>query len=248
MASYQEFDGRRTVASLVRADHRAADVFRKLGISYCCGGEVPLQEACLRKGLELPAVVRELQAVQGSLGMPPNLDYASWKLDFLTDFLVYVHHAHLQQSLVALEAVLGAFVAGHRKKYPALEEVAAVFSELATRLRAHCSYEEEVIFPYIRLLETTARRKESYGSLLVRTLRKPLSSMDREGENILAMLAELRRLTHQYAIPEQACTQHTVVLCKLRDFDTDLLQHKQLEHGLLFPRAVEMEKKLLEES
>ena len=35
-----------TVSEIVRADYRAADVFKKHGINYCCSGQVMLQQAC----------------------------------------------------------------------------------------------------------------------------------------------------------------------------------------------------------
>ena len=47
------------VADLVTSDPRRAIVFERLGIDYCCGGRVPLEQACSEHGLDV-AVVREL--------------------------------------------------------------------------------------------------------------------------------------------------------------------------------------------
>jgi regulator of cell morphogenesis and NO signaling len=42
-------------------------------------------------------------------------------------------------------------------------------------LLQHNPLEDEIIFPYIKQIEAAYRRKEPYGHLFVRTLRKPLA-------------------------------------------------------------------------
>ena len=40
------------VSEIVRDDYRTADVFKKYGINYCCGGNTTLEEACKLQNLE----------------------------------------------------------------------------------------------------------------------------------------------------------------------------------------------------
>ena len=41
-------------------------VFRRLKLDFCCGGQVPLQQACNSKGLPLDAVLAELASLERS--------------------------------------------------------------------------------------------------------------------------------------------------------------------------------------
>ncbi|WP_323033406.1 DUF542 domain-containing protein [Paracoccus sp. (in: a-proteobacteria)] len=41
----------------------AAEVFRRAGISFCCGGKAGLAEAAAKAGIELPTLTAELQAL-----------------------------------------------------------------------------------------------------------------------------------------------------------------------------------------
>ncbi|RYD95200.1 MAG: iron-sulfur cluster repair di-iron protein, partial [Sphingobacteriales bacterium] len=50
-----------TVSEIVRHDYRAADVFKKWGINYCCGGNLPLADVCHLQGLNQGAVENELE-------------------------------------------------------------------------------------------------------------------------------------------------------------------------------------------
>jgi regulator of cell morphogenesis and NO signaling len=236
----------KTVSEIVRNDYRTADVFKTFGINYCCGGQVSVEEACTARNINFEDLTVALDSATRTISLPNNLQYTSWKLEFLVDYIINVHHAYLYAALPDVQASLGAFAASHRKQHPELTEVVNLFDELATALLQHNRHEEEIIFPYIKQIDSTHRRKETYGSLFVRTLRKPLSSIENEHSKITRLLTELRSLTRNYSYPGNACTNHRVVYNKLKEFDEDLVQHKHLENNILFTRAIALERELLQ--
>jgi regulator of cell morphogenesis and NO signaling len=124
--------------------------------------------------------------------------------------------------------------------------VLAIFQELSAKLIAHNQREEESIFPYIKQIESTYRRKEVYGSLFIRTMRKSLDAILKEDhKKISELLIQLRQTTNNYRFTEKACTNHQVMYHKLRELDNDLTQHMHLENNILYPKAIEMEQELL---
>jgi len=58
-----------------------------------------------------------------------------------------------------------------------------------------------------------------------------------------ALLAEIRRLSNNFTTPEGACPTYHGYYDGLREFELDLHQHIHLENNLLFPRAIEAEKR-----
>ena len=70
--------------------------------------------------------------------------------------------------------------------------------------------------------------------------------MNDEHDNMEAILNRFRALTDQYTPPPSACTSHKLAFDLLRELDDDLVQHLYLENEVLFPRAIAMEKELLE--
>jgi regulator of cell morphogenesis and NO signaling len=111
----------------------------------------------------------------------------------------------------------------------------------------HLLQEEEVIFPYIRQIAHAYESRESYASLLVRTLRKPVEDiMHHEHKLLEKVLYQFRILTNGYTPPEASCTSHRLSFSLLRELDEDLVQHIYLENEILFPKAVLMEKELLQ--
>lgn len=235
----------KTISAIVREDYRAAEVFRRHGINYCCGGQATLSEACGLKGTDMAVITEELNRATTSILLPNNLRYDTWKTGFLIDYIINVHHSYLRAALPQVQATLQSFVNSHKKQHPGLEQVAETFRELADLLLAQSQEEEASIFPYIKQLESMYRRRETYGSLFVRTLRKPLEDVSKAHRRIESLVKELRSLTGFYTFRENACANHRVVFHQLREFDQDLAQHKYLENSVLFPKALEMENELL---
>ncbi len=237
---------RLTVAEIVKADYRTADVFKKWGINYCCGGSLPLEDACAVKNVETKTIKEEIEQATKTVNLPNSLQFNQWPLLFLVDYIFHVHHGYVKQTIPGLSQQLSSFAAGHSKKYPYLASVNGTFSELVKALLLHMQNEEESIFPYVRQITNTYERNEVYGSLFVRTMRQPLAeTIEKEHDRISRLLLGLREQTNNYSLDENACTNHQVIYHKLREFDADLVQHKHLENDILFPRVLEMEKSLL---
>ena len=235
-----------TVSQIVRNDYRTADVFKKWGINYCCGGNLPLQEACAVKNIALTVIEEDLQAATKTIQLSNSLHFNEWPVFFLVDYILYVHHAYVKHTVPALGQLLSSFVSGHNKKYPYLAAVEETFSNLSEVLLQHTLKEEESIFPYVKQISYTYERKETYGSLFMRTMRKPLAeTIVKEHGRISNLLLLLQDQTNHYQFSENACTNHQVIYHKLKEFDADLVQHKHLENNILFPKVLEMEKTLL---
>ena len=234
-----------TVSDIVRSDYRTADVFRRHNINYCCAGHITVKDACDSLKLNYDDIREELEKATLNIQLPNTLQFNEWKLDFLVDYIINVHHAYLFQAIPELDSALDSFMSSHLKQFPYLSKIHQIFHELIEILVRHNRHEEAVIFSYIKQLDRAYSRKESYGSLFVRTLRKPLDNIESEHKKIGELLLRLRAATNNYTFPANACTNHQVLFRKLQEFHNDLVQHKHLENNILFPKAREIEQELL---
>ncbi|RYY41322.1 MAG: hypothetical protein EOO08_02420 [Chitinophagaceae bacterium] len=233
-----------TVSEIVRQDYRAADVFKKWGINYCCGGNLPLTDVCHLQGLDQAAIESDLDAARRQRALSPGIAFNEWPVPFLIDYIQLVHHAYVRSTGAALGRQLHDFVKGHLKKYPYLGEVEEAFDALLLKLGEHMQEEEEKAFPYFRQVHSAHANREAYGKLFIRTMGKPLKAFGDDHRHVGPLLRRLRTLTAHYTFGEGACTNHQVLYHKLREFDEDLVQHMHLEHNVLFPRIQALEKEL----
>jgi regulator of cell morphogenesis and NO signaling len=235
-----------SVNDIVKQNYRTADVFRKYGIEYCCGGKWPIETVCMTKGLEFEQLKKELLDCSRSVQLPPSLPYNDWPIDFLINYIVHIHHHYLKESLPGTEVILKDFTEDHAKKFPHMNEVCKIFLQLKKEILPHIQQEEESIFPYIRQVANAHRNNDSYAKLLVKTLRKPIETIASHEHTLLeSSIYRFRELTDNYTPPDNACVSHRLAFSRLRDLDNDLVQHIYLENEILFPKAIRIEQELL---
>lgn len=237
------------ITDIVKYDYRTADVFRKYDIDFCCGGKWPLESICQNKNLDTDSIVKELQNIVMQTASNAALDFDSWDVDFLADYILNVHHRYANRALPEIKEQVTKFLDGHRKKFPELEEVEVIVKKFLKEIPPHMKQEEEIFFPYIKQIFYAHKNRESYARLLIRTLRKPLEEvMLKEHETTGSNLHRLRTVTDNYTPPENACLTHKVTFSKLKELDKDLVQHIHLESNILFPKAIAMEQELLRDN
>lgn len=235
------------VSEIVGADYRTADVFRRYGIEFCCGGSYTLRVACYLQGTDPELLIRDLEVATRQGNTSHTLDFTRWDLDFLMDYIIHVHHQYLYKALPVLQEHVDRFAEGHHRNYPYLEGLQRSVQQITASLLPQLKQEEMVLFPYIRQLAHAHQSRESYAPLLVRTMRKPIAS--RMGMEHAATEDHIRRWrdwTGGYAVPSNTCVSHRVTLQKLREVDMDMVQHLHLEKNILFPKALAIEKELLD--
>jgi len=234
------------ITDIVAHNYRTADIFRKYQIDFFCAGKLSLDEACKEKGLETEEILKELKRSMNSelAGNVPAFD--EWDIDFLADYILNIHHRFLDKALPESYEYVKRFLSEQGGNHPELKELEVIFQRMMKEIPPHMRKEEEVIFPYIKQINHAWRHKDSYASLLIRTLRKPVEEvMQAEHESVGKQLQKMREITEHYTLPSDASATHKIIFAKLKELDNDLVQHIHLENNILFPKAIALEKELL---
>lgn len=234
-----QLDADSTLAEWVTHHPQAATVFEAHQLDYCCGGKRSLRDACAEKGLEIATIVSELQAIEAIRSSPAHdtTDYGRLPLSDLCDHIESTHHVYLRSQLPRLEQWLTKVLAAHGPQHPELEDVANVFRTLTAELVPHMLKEEHVLFPAIRRFATP----ESHCQFPFGSVQNPIRMMEHEHNIAGRCLHELRRLTHDYAPPEDACVTWRQLLQGLQELERDLHLHIHKENNILFPAAARLE-------
>lgn len=234
-----------TIGEMVVKDYRKAQVFKKLGIDFCCGGKKTVEEVCRTKGLDVERVKAELDAVSGEAEQNGN-NFDNWNLDFLADYIVNTHHDYVRTNVPFITELASKVASVHGKQHPELVKVADIFNRLGKDLRLHLVKEETIVFPFIKGLLLNEKTGKNSPAKAFDSIQTPTQMMELEHEQAGDDLAEIRNLTRDYTLPEDACTSYTVLFKKLQQFENDLFNHVHLENNILFPKAIALEKKLRE--
>ena len=125
--------------------------------------------------------------------------------------------------------------------------IAHLFKEIALELEPHMVREERVLFPFVKEMENDERSGQSLNLPTFGTVRNPIRMMEQEHDSAGTIMRRIRELSNDYTPPEHACNTYRVAYAKLKEFEDDLHQHIHLENNILFPKATELEERLLTE-
>lgn len=214
-------------------------IFEKFGLDYCCGGAQTLAAACEKAQLAPQAVLTELEAAQASPVAQP--DWTTQTVSTLIEHILTKHHVFTRNELLRLGRLMEKVRGVHGARHPELVDAEAILQSLNHELTQHMFKEERVLFPYVQALEAAVTAGQPAPPAMFGTVRNPIRMMSMEHDTAGEMLRELRRITQDFVLPDDACGSYRALYQALQEFEADLHEHIHLENNLLFPRAIALE-------
>ncbi len=231
------------VGETVATNYKAASVFKEFGIDFCCGGNRTIKDVCENKNIKLDELLAKLNAAI-TAGKDPNIDYTSWPLDLLADYIEKKHHRYVESQVPVLKQYLNKICKVHGDRHPELLEINELFTASAGELTMHMKKEELVLFPYIRKTVEASSRGTAVELPHFGTVKNPIQAMMNEHENEGERFRLIAEITNQYTPPVDACNTYRVAFSLLEEFQNDLHLHIHLENNILFPGIIALENKL----
>jgi regulator of cell morphogenesis and NO signaling len=229
-----------TVGRIAAADPRTIPVFERLGLDYCCGGRAALADAARTIGLDPEAVLRDLRAACADDAGPDDRDWTKATLAELADHIEGAHHAFVRDALSRLNAIVPKVVRAHGERHPELKDLQDVIRTFSEEMHDHMIREERVVFPWIKRLERSSQIHKGPPW----SVKRPISCMVHDHDDAGRALESMRRLTHGYTPPPDACPTYRSMLTTLAQLESDTHLHIHKENNILFPGGIAAEERL----
>lgn len=230
-----------TIGEIVAHDFRTAALFSKLGIDFCCRGHRTIEEVSQKKGLDATQLQRELDEILQKTESG-SIDFKSWPLDLLADYVEKTHHRYIEEKTPVLLAFLHKLCKVHGERHPELFEINRLFTESAQDLAAHLKKEELILFPFVRKMVNARITGKKFERPQFGTVENPIEMMKHEHDTEGERFREIARLTNHYTAPADGCNTYRTAFLMLEEFEQDLHKHIHLENNILFPNALALEK------
>jgi regulator of cell morphogenesis and NO signaling len=225
------FEATQSVGAVVARAPATSRVFERHGIDYCCGGGTPLRAACASRGLDVAAILAELDAEVAS--GPPERDWTGADPVEVIDHVLSTHHVFVKRELPRLDALMEKVRRVHGDAHPdVLPAMAGVWERLSAELAQHLLKEEQILFPSILALA-----QGRPGGMPPSWLEGPIGAMEQEHVDAGEAVARLRALSGGFVPPADACGSWRALWSGLEDFERDLHRHIHLENEVLHPAA-----------
>ncbi|CAM4287451.1 iron-sulfur cluster repair di-iron protein [Zobellia roscoffensis] len=232
-----------TVGEIVAKDYRTAQVFKNHKIDFCCRGNRSLEEVATKNNLDIDILSAELKAVT-TQNSSDNIDFKSWPLDLLVDYIEKKHHRYVEAQSTVLKTYLDKLCRVHGTNHPELFEIKELFTESAGELAMHMKKEELVLFPFVHKMVKAKQSGKDLSAPHFGTVSNPIRTMMDEHDNEGVRFRTIAELSNDYTPPADACSTYKVTYSLLQEFEDDLHRHIHLENNILFTKANELEKQL----
>lgn len=233
-----------TIAEIVVQDYRTAQVFKKFGLDFCCGGKKSISKACEEKSIDKDALIDALQAI-GKQDEKNEEKVESWNLDVLVDHIITKHHNYVTEAIPALDEFSAKVARVHGDANPEVIEIASLYQMIAEELRMHMHKEEVILFPYIKQLAAAKENQDTIAAPGFGTIENPIKMMEAEHDSAGDIMGKIHQLSSNFTPPDHACNTYRVLFSMLKEFEEDLHRHIHLENNILFPKAIALEQELL---
>jgi regulator of cell morphogenesis and NO signaling len=236
--------GNYKIGSLVTANFKAASIFQKFGIDFCCNGNRTIAEACKSQKLDQEKVEEEVWSVLASKEKIV-IDYNAWPIDLLADYIEKIHHRYVKERIPELKIFLEKLCKVHGERHPELLNIYKHFLASAEELTMHMKKEEHILFPFIRSMVKSENGQLEIDQPHFMTVKNPIAMMMKEHDKEGSRFREISKLSNGYTAPADACTTYKVAFAMLKDYEEDLHTHIHLENNILFPKAIILESALV---
>ena len=164
-------------------------------------------------------------------------------IELLCDSIVDRYHASLHEALPRIRDEMQSMSAAAAS--PVVEMLRLAFAEVAEQIESHLAKEEHLLFPAIAELSIAEREGTRRPALAFATVLHPIRFMEAEHARIEMAVERLRELARAAAEPDTLSPNWHRCMADLATLDAELREHHRTENEVLFPRALELERRLL---
>lgn len=214
------------VADIVTHYPKTADVFRKHGIDFCCGGQISLEEAVSNHPkLSLTPLLQELEDASQQQGEGMQPQYLS--VPSLIQYIQARYHDTLREEFKQLTPYVTKLSRVHGPNHPNLVTLKSTFDAFKSAMLTHTDEEDQNAFPKL---------VRSANGETVENIDAVVQSLVDDHDEAGALLQQMRELTHDFQPPAEACGTWRLVYDRIAHLERETHAHVHLENHVLFPK------------
>jgi len=223
-----------TIGSLVDENYVYARALAYLGVDFYLHPDRKLSEVCEQRHLPKDQVLKAFYLFDRSHRFSFS-ELNKYPLEIVIEYLKHSHHIFIKDKLP--------YIAKLVSRHPGMEDLKLIFPEFVDEFVNHIYAEEDTLFHYLdSLLKVDNGEHPNPASVFWKHRHLSLENIyDQHCED--EELAGLRHLAEEYKKPD---LHARVILKEIKAFDREMWYHAEIENKILFPKAIELEKRVKE--
>ncbi len=173
----------------------------------------------------------------------------NWSEASLIELLEYIeqHHCKISEKLLKVQTLIEQAAELQKDQYSStFGSLQKFYPAFKTKMESHFAKEEHILIPYIRQMDESNRNPDTKFEFHSSSIKNPISQLEYDHDQIEnVMFDELRTITSNYQLPQNPSNAFKALYDGLKDIETNINEHINLEHKRLFPWAIELELQLI---
>mgnify|MGYP001941851273 FL=1 len=216
------------VADVVTDYPKSADIFRNVGIDFCCGGQESIASAVNHKpNIDLNSLLNKLNHIDNTEGNS-TINPKFLNVESLIQYIQSAYHETLKEEFKNLTPYVTKLAKVHSPSHPYLLKLQDLYREFRDSMLDHIRKEDEEDFP--KLIQYSQGQD-------VQNIKIILEDLINDHEDTGQLLNVMNQLTSDYQAPEEACGTWKLVYQRLQNIEHQTHQHVHLENHVLFKKV-----------
>ncbi|MCG1298126.1 iron-sulfur cluster repair di-iron protein ScdA [Staphylococcus epidermidis] len=216
------------VADVVTDYPKSADIFRNVGIDFCCGGQESIASAVNHKpNIDLNSLLNKLNHIDNTKGNS-TINPKFLNVESLIQYIQSAYHETLKEEFKNLTPYVTKLAKVHGPSHPYLLKLQDLYREFRDSMLDHIRKEDEEDFP--KLIQYSQGQD-------VQNIKIILEDLINDHEDTGQLLNVMNQLTSDYQAPEEACGTWKLVYQRLQNIEHQTHQHVHLENHVLFKKV-----------
>lgn len=230
------------IAQLVEENYVHAYVLYYFGIRFDEFPEDTLEQTCLRKGLKVDQVVRELE--NPTHLKDADLPLISYPVDLIIEYLKHSHFLFIKHKLPYIAKLVDSFKAEHEAYTSVERDLKMVFPLFVKDFIEHIYEEEDTLFRYIKALERASKGNFIPTRLFYLIEKHSVQKFAMDHEVHDDEMEGIRKITKDYQVNASSPLHVKLIYSELKEFEKSLITHARIENEILFPKAMALESRV----
>ncbi|MGI9544021.1 MAG: hemerythrin domain-containing protein [Cyclobacteriaceae bacterium] len=231
------------ITDLVNENYACASVLHYFGIEFYQYTDETLIQVCRSKGLSTEMVVAELETAVKEPN-EENLSLISYPVGLVVAYLKHSHLLFVKRRLPFMADLISHLSDNHEGYQRVIKDLKFVFPLFVEDFIYHIHKEEDELFSYIKLLESTTEGTYNPSILYYKMEKYSIHQQAVEHDLHDDEMKGIRNITKDYKLKSTATLPVKVAYAELQAFEAELITHARIENEILFPKALALEKEV----